>query len=84
MTAKGKRAILRSTRGLMTLQEYLIEHGMTAKEFAKKCGVSYTTIKMVRRGQLVKLYAVAKMISAATGGAVEVSDVCEPGTEIEE
>lgn len=62
----------------MTLDEFLKKKGSpTARDLAEKSGVSYTTIKSVRKGMKVKLYAIAKAISDATGGKVSVEALCE-------
>jgi DNA-binding XRE family transcriptional regulator len=62
----------------VTLDGYLSrKDAPTAEELAKAAGVSYTTIKAVRRGMKVKMYSVAKAISDATGGKVKVEELCE-------
>lgn len=67
----------------MTLEEYFQKKGApSVRQFAKRCGVSYTTVKNVRRGMKVKLYEVAKAISEATKPAPEkrplvtIEDLC--------
>lgn len=61
----------------MTLDNYLKTAGITAKEFAKRSGVSYNTVKSVRRGLRLRLYDKAERISKATGGMVSIAELCE-------
>lgn len=66
----------------MKLDEFLSKPGApTARDLAKKSGVSYTTIKAVRKGMVVKLYDIAKAISEATNGRVKIADLCEEGNK---
>lgn len=62
----------------MTLDKYLeTPRALSLEELAEKSGVSYTTLKNVRRGMKLKLYNVAKAIQSATGGKVTVAELCE-------
>lgn len=62
----------------MKLREYFDSEGAPApKDFATSCGVSYTTIKAVRRGLRLTNYDVARKISEATQGQVTVKELCE-------
>lgn len=61
----------------MTLDKYLKKTAMTMQALAERSGVSYNTIKSVRRGMKLSKYSVAKQISDATGGKVTVKELCE-------
>lgn len=62
----------------MTLDDFLNrDDAPSMRQLAADAGVSYTTIKAVRKGMKLRLYDVAKKISEATGGQVRVEDLCE-------
>ena len=45
------------------------------KELAERSGVSLLTLQKITRGELLKLYPKAKLISEATGGKVTISEL---------
>lgn len=67
----------------MTLNKYIQQEvkrqskSKTAllKELSQKTGVSLLTLQRAERGELLKLYPKAKLISDATGGAVKPSEL---------
>lgn len=50
----------------------------TAARFDREGIAGHTTIHKLRHGGLLRDYAQAKRVSAATGGVVSIQDLCEP------
>jgi hypothetical protein len=64
----------------MLLQEWIERQGRGAiTRLARLSGLNYTTVYYPAYGAPVKTYDAAKRISAATGGAVSIQELCEPG-----
>ncbi len=62
----------------MTFDEFMNQDDAPSlQDFAEDCGVSYTTLKSVRRGMKLDKYSVAKRISDATEGQVSIKELCE-------
>jgi len=62
----------------MRLTEYVRQKGRgSIKQIAEASGVSYQTVRLAAAGMLVKQYDVAKAISDATGGVVDIAELCE-------
>lgn len=65
----------------MTLAEYLKaqprQRGLL-KRLAQESGLDYSTVwNIARRGHRLDSYRKAKRLSAATGGAVTIADICD-------
>lgn len=58
----------------MTLGDYLAHHGLTAREFAPKVGVSAEAIRLYLKGERRPRAAVLEAIADETGGAVTAND----------
>lgn len=61
-------------RVTMTLREYLRAHDLTVTEFAGRLSVSRVAVSRYLSGQRMPRRAVLQEISAATGGAVLLTD----------
>lgn len=69
----------------MTFHDWVIKEAKKQKQsktafmraLAKKCSVSYPTLRLLERGGNISMYDKAKVISAATRGAVSVQELCE-------
>ena len=58
----------------MTLNQYIIEKGLTNTQFALTVGLSHVQIHRYRKGKAVPSHAVIKRVIAATNGAVMPGD----------
>jgi DNA-binding transcriptional regulator YdaS (Cro superfamily)/predicted GIY-YIG superfamily endonuclease len=58
--------------GVPDLVKWISDRDMTQAEFAKTCGVHYTTVSRILNGQAIASERHARMIFDATGGAVSV------------
>jgi hypothetical protein len=47
------------------------------KRLEREHGFGYQTLSRVKRGERLKRYDIARRLSAATGGAVSIADLCE-------
>lgn len=66
----------------MYLSEYVTREGRGAlSRIQRETGLAYTTVFRAARGRAIKKYEVARRISAATGGAVSVEELCAPKQE---
>lgn len=65
----------------MTLAEYLETRPRKRGELrrlAQESGLDYSTVwRIARRGDRLDSYSKAKRLSAATGGAVSIADLCD-------
>ena len=59
----------------MRLGDFLDEHGLTLRAFAKTCGVSASSIHRVRNGEVIPNRRLLAAIYEATGGQVTPSDI---------
>ncbi len=58
----------------MTLEKYLIKHGLTSVAFAEKVGVDQSTIHRLRKRDQIPSRDLMDRIFKATGGAVRADD----------
>jgi transcriptional regulator with XRE-family HTH domain len=61
----------------MTLKDYLASQGLTATEFAKKLGVSASTITRAIKKERRPTWTTLEKIRAATGNRVQPNDFAE-------
>lgn len=59
----------------MDLKTYLFIKNMTAKEFARICGVSFQVVQGIKERKKHATYNVAKKISHATDGMITIESV---------
>ena len=59
----------------MTLEDYLEEHGLSLRAFAKACGVSPSSIHRVRNGEVIPNRKLLEAIYRETGGKVTPADL---------
>lgn len=59
----------------MRLGDFLDEHGLTLRAFAKTCGVSASSIHRVRNGQVIPNRRLLDAIYQATNGQVTPADL---------
>lgn len=59
----------------MTLGEYLDRNGLSLRAFARKCGVSASTIHRVRNGSVTPNRRLMTTIHRETGGLVSPLDL---------
>ncbi|MBO6759150.1 MAG: helix-turn-helix transcriptional regulator [Roseibium sp.] len=65
----------------MTLDEFLIEEGMTAKAFAELAKTSEPHLSRIRRGTTRPSWELAKRISQLTRGRITASSLMEVAAE---
>lgn len=58
----------------MNIDSYIRSNGITATEFATRCGISPSNISKYRAGKLIPTQDVMRRIYDATGGAVTAND----------
>jgi transcriptional regulator with XRE-family HTH domain len=61
----------------MLLSQYLVVHGLTLREFARRCGTSPSTMLRVRDGIVVPSRRVLMSIHQETAGAVTVAEMID-------
>ena len=71
----ANRSISRNKLYLMTLGDYLEQHGLSLRVFAKTCGVSASTIHRVRNGDVIPNRRLIEAIYRETGGKVSPADL---------
>lgn len=59
----------------MNLQTYLNQNSLSLAKFAKRCGVSPTTILRVRDGEVIPSRRTLTSIVDASGGAITVQEL---------
>ena len=60
---------------MMTLGDYLKEHGLSLRAFAKACGVSASSIHRVRNGEVIPNRKLLEAIYRETDGKVGPADL---------
>lgn len=68
----------------MRLSRYLIKHGLTEAEFARRAKVAPSTVWRVVRGQMIPRAELRRQLAAATGGEVSEGDLLLDGAGIPE
>ena len=68
----------------MRLDEYLENHGLSLRAFAKLAGVSVATVLRARDGSVISSRRTLTAIVEATGGKVGVGDLIQIGSAHQE